>query len=74
MLSGMDAARFNFSHADYKEHLKRLKTIEKYREELKIPVATLMDTKGPEIRIGTFKDNKSATKSRTIIHLNYKRY
>lgn len=58
MLSGMDVARFNFSHADYKEHLKRLKTIEKYREELKIPVATLMDTKGPEIRIGTFKDNK----------------
>lgn len=57
ILSGMDVARFNFSHADYNEHLKRLKIIEKYREELKIPVATLMDTKGPEIRIGTFKDN-----------------
>lgn len=58
ILSGMDVARFNFSHADYEEHLGRLKKIEKLREELKLPVATLMDTKGPEIRIGTFKDNQ----------------
>ncbi|HHV12541.1 MAG TPA: pyruvate kinase [Clostridiales bacterium] len=56
--SGMDVARFNFSHADHEEHLGRLKIIEKLREELGIPVATLLDTKGPEIRIGTFKDNK----------------
>ncbi len=58
ILSGMDVARFNFSHANHEEHLGRLKKIEKYREELGIPVATLLDTKGPEIRIGTFKDNK----------------
>lgn len=58
MLSGMDVARFNFSHADHEEHLGRLKRIEKLREELGIPVATLMDTKGPEIRIGNFKNNK----------------
>lgn len=56
--SGMDVARFNFSHANHEEHLGRLRKIEKFREELKIPVATLMDTKGPEVRIGTFKDNK----------------
>ena len=58
ILAGMDVARFNFSHADHQEHLSRLVIIEKLREELGIPVATLLDTKGPEIRIGTFKDNK----------------
>ncbi len=58
ILSGMDVARFNFSHADHTEHLGRLKKIEQLREELGIPVATLLDTKGPEIRICTFKDNK----------------
>ena len=58
VLSGMDVARFNFSHGDYKEHLERFSKLEKIREELKIPVATLMDTKGPEIRIGSFKENK----------------
>lgn len=56
--SGMDVARFNFSHADHEEHLGRLRRLEKYREELGIPVATLLDTKGPEIRIGSFQDNK----------------
>lgn len=56
---GMDVARFNFSHGDHNEHLNRLRMIEKFREELNIPVATLMDTKGPEVRIGTFKDNKA---------------
>ncbi|MDF2539686.1 MAG: pyk [Herbinix sp.] len=58
MLSGMDVARFNFSHADHEEHLGRLKKVIKLREELNIPVATLLDTKGPEIRIGTFKEGK----------------
>ncbi len=58
ILSGMDVARFNFSHADHEEHLTRLRKIEKLRKELNIPVATLLDTKGPEIRIGDFKDNK----------------
>lgn len=56
MLAGMDVARFNFSHADHQEHLGRLKKLEALREELKIPVATLLDTKGPEIRLGVFKD------------------
>ena len=55
---GMDVARFNFSHGDHNEHLGRLKKIEQFREDMNIPIATLMDTKGPEIRIGTFKDNK----------------
>lgn len=58
ILAGMDVARFNFSHADHEEHFGRLKTIRKLREELGVPVATLLDTKGPEVRICTFKDNK----------------
>lgn len=58
ILNGMDVARFNFSHGDHEEHLGRLTKIEKLREELGIPVATLLDTKGPEIRIGAFKGNK----------------
>lgn len=58
ILSGMDVARFNFSHASHEEHLGRLRRIEKLRDELGIPVATLLDTKGPEIRLCTFKDNK----------------
>lgn len=58
ILSGMDVARFNFSHADHEEHLSRFTKIKQLREELNIPVATLLDTKGPEIRLGNFKDDK----------------
>ena len=58
VLAGMDVARFNFSHADHEEHLGRLKKLEELRQELHIPVATLLDTKGSEIRIGTFKEDK----------------
>ena len=58
MLAGMNVARFNFSHGDYKSHLANLKKIEKLRKELDLPIATLLDTKGPEIRIGNFKDHK----------------
>ena len=58
ILSGMDVARFNFSHADHEEHLGRFTKIKQLREELNIPVATLLDTKGPEIRLGNFKDDK----------------
>jgi len=58
ILSGMDVARFNFSHADHEEHHGRLIKIRKLSKELGIPIATLLDTKGPEIRIGTFKDDR----------------
>lgn len=58
ILSGMDVARFNFSHGSHEEHLGRLNKIEKFRKELGCPVATLLDTKGPEIRLGTFKEHK----------------
>lgn len=58
MLAGMNVARFNFSHGDYETHEKRLRVIEKLRKELDLPIATLLDTKGPEIRLGKFADNK----------------
>lgn len=57
-LAGMDVARFNFSHADHEEHFGRLKNLRELRKELGLSIAALLDTKGPEIRIGKFKDDK----------------
>lgn len=56
--NGMNAARLNFSHGDYAEHGKRIATIKKIREKLNKPVAIILDTKGPEIRTGCFRDGK----------------
>ena len=56
MRAGMNVARFNFSHGSYEEHTRRFEQIAAMRDELGIPVATLLDTKGPEIRLGTFKN------------------
>lgn len=58
MLSGMDVARFNFSHGSHDDKLKTLKMVEKVRKELGLYVATLLDTRGPEIRIGLFENGK----------------
>ncbi len=58
MLEGMDVARFNFSHSDHEVHKTRFEIIDKLRKELDLPIATMLDTKGPEIRLGLFKDNK----------------
>lgn len=58
MISGMNVARFNFSHGDYETHKKRFEMVNKLRNELGMPIATLMDTKGPEIRLGRFTDDK----------------
>jgi len=58
MVNGMNVARFNFSHGDYDTHKKRFEQILKLRKELDLPIATLLDTKGPEIRLGKFADNK----------------
>ncbi|MCC8028405.1 MAG: pyruvate kinase, partial [Lachnospiraceae bacterium] len=51
MLSGMNVARFNFSHGTHEEQKARLDKLVRIREELDLPVAALLDTKGPEIRI-----------------------
>ena len=58
--SGMDAARFNFSHGSHEEHLARLTLLKTVRDSMTRPVATILDTKGPEIRIRSF-DTKSVT-------------
>ncbi|MDR0975010.1 MAG: pyruvate kinase [Ruminococcus sp.] len=58
MLAGMSVARFNFSHGDYETHRMRYNQVEKLRRELDLPIATMLDTKGPEIRLGKFEDDK----------------
>lgn len=55
----MDIARLNFSHGSHEEHLKRINDIKKVRDEIKKPLAILLDTKGPEIRLKTFKEGRA---------------
>ena len=57
-LAGMNVARLNFSHGTHAEHEQRIKSIRKVSEKLGLPIAILLDTKGPEFRIKTFKDGK----------------
>lgn len=58
MLAGMNVARLNFSHGTHAEHQVRIDRIKKLRTELGLPIAIMLDTKGPEYRIGTFEDGK----------------
>ena len=84
--NGMDIARFNFSHGTHEEQKERLDRLKSVREELDMPIAALLDTKGPEIRTGLLKDGKKVlleegkpftltTKSiegdEKICHINY---
>mgnify|MGYP003304054989 CR=1 FL=1 len=55
---GMNVARLNFSHGTYDEHQKRIDMIKKVREDLNLPIAIMLDTKGPEYRIKTFENDK----------------
>ena len=54
--AGMNVARFNFSHGSYDEHQRRLEALTALREELHLPVAAMLDTKGPEVRLRTFQN------------------
>ena len=56
MLAGMNCARFNFSHGSHEEHKARFDKVIAARRELDLPVATLLDTKGPEIRLRDFEN------------------
>lgn len=58
MLAGMNVIRLNLSHGNHEEHKRRIETIKKVREELQLPIGIMLDTRGPEIRIGNFKDSE----------------
>lgn len=57
-LAGMNVARLNFSHGTHEEQKKKLELVKKVREELNLPVAIMLDTKGPEYRIKTFENHR----------------
>lgn len=57
-LAGMNVARINMSHGTYEEHQFRIDNVKKVRRNLGLPIPIMVDTKGPEIRIGTFVDGK----------------
>ena len=85
-LAGMNVARLNFSHGDYSEHEKKIELIKRVRQKLDLPIAIMLDTKGPEYRIKTFaagkvtiQDNQMFTFTteelegdETIVSVNYK--
>ena len=58
ILAGMNVARFNFSHGAHSEHKVIMDNLKRVRERMNAPVAILLDTKGPEYRIGTFENGK----------------
>ena len=59
MLAGMNVGRINFSHGNYHDQAERIEMFKKVREELGLPIPLLLDTQGPEIRIGKFKDDQA---------------
>lgn len=61
-LEGMNVARLNFSHGTHAEHLEKIKLIKEVRKKLNLPIAIMLDTKGPEYRIKTFKNGKVTLK------------
>ncbi len=72
VLAGMDVMRMNFSHSSYDDHLQRLNTLKELNEELGTHVASLLDTKGPEIRTHGFEGGKATVKrgDAITIHMN----
>lgn len=70
MTSGMNVARFNFSHGDYEGHKMRLDALKALREELNLPVAAMLDTKGPEVRLKSFVNGSALLKADTIFTLH----
>ena len=59
MLAGMNVARFNFSHGTHEEQREKFRRVVQAREELGLPVATMLDTKGPEIRLRDFEGGRA---------------
>ncbi|MDO5135881.1 MAG: pyruvate kinase [Eubacteriales bacterium] len=67
--TGMDVARFNFSHGSHEEQKERLDRLKELRERYDRPIAALLDTKGPEIRLGCFRDKKITLKEGQLFTL-----
>ncbi|MDU7163831.1 MAG: pyruvate kinase [Anaerococcus vaginalis] len=67
--NGMNVARLNFSHGSHEEHLEKIKTIKRLRRKLNVPLGLMLDTKGPEIRIGTFEEKEYFLKPDDIFTL-----
>lgn len=67
--AGMNVARLNFSHGTHEEHQKKLDLVKRLRAEMNVPLATLLDTKGPEIRLGQLKDGKAELEDGDIFTL-----
>ena len=65
-LAGMNVARLNFSHNTHEDHAQRIATVKAVRDKLGLPIAIMLDTKGPEYRIKTFKDGKIVLKTGDI--------
>jgi pyruvate kinase len=61
--AGMNVARVNFSHGTQEDHRKTIEMLKRAREEKKVPLAIMLDTKGPEIRVGTIKNEQFAVKA-----------
>lgn len=69
MQKGMNVARLNFSHGGHADHLVRMNAVKEMRQELGLPVALLLDTRGPEIRIKTFKGDMAEIKAGELFTL-----
>lgn len=69
-LAGMNVARLNFSHGDHAEHLARIETIKRLREELNLPIAIMLDTKGPEYRIPHLPKRQRHAARRRRVHVH----
>ena len=69
ILEGMNIARFNMSHGNYEEHGRRLAMVKRIRKDLNLPVALLLDTKGPEIRLGDFEQKQVVLKQGQLFTL-----
>ena len=67
--AGMNVARLNFSHGTHEEHGKKIELIKRVREKLGLPIAIMLDTKGPEYRIRTFKNGKITLQDGRYLHL-----
>ena len=67
--AGMNVARLNFSHGTHEEHAEVIERIKEVRDRLNVPLAIMLDTKGPEIRLCKFKDGKASLEAGNVFTL-----